>query len=216
MLATVEELQCVTVRRRRSESETGQPGCQNRPSIPFERRGQRSDRGVVGVERDERDRQRGTQHLRSRVPGGGSPVKRETPPVGRPRPRPPPHRARERCERFDDDSPAWACHVPATKPSTRNVCATSPFFPVTFLRYGSGSTRVRSWNASSTLSHFGRKRAGAHVSGSGWSPRNVEELLPLLVAEAPVAPADRRTLDLGHVHHRPRDPGRREAGPKAR
>src|SRR5436190_13819700 len=44
--------------------------------------------------------------------------------------------------------------------SARNVCATSPFMRMTAFRDRSGRTRVRSGNASSTLSHFGRKRTG--------------------------------------------------------
>src|SRR5438132_203749 len=50
---------------------------------------------------------------------------------------------------------------------SRIVRAMSPFIRMTAFRYCSGSTRVRSAHASSTLSHFGRKRTGAGVSASG-------------------------------------------------
>ena len=50
--------QCVTVRRRSSESGTGQPGCQKRASrLAWSGAGKRSDRRVVRLERDERERQ---------------------------------------------------------------------------------------------------------------------------------------------------------------
>ena len=96
--------------------------------------------------------------------------------------------------------------MPATNPSTRNVCATSPFMRITVFRYCSGSTRVRSANASSTLSHFGRKRTGAGVSGSGSGARGTSR------SSRPCSSRKRRSgssrssaaLDLGHVHHAPR------------
>src|SRR5256885_4975490 len=62
-------------------------------------------------------------------------------------------------------------HEPATNPSTRKVCATSPLIPMTRFRYCSGSTLERSACASSTLSHFGRKRIGAGIDASGSRPR---------------------------------------------
>ena len=107
---------------------------------------------------------------------------------------------------------------PATNPSTRNVCATSPFMPMTVFRYCSGSTRVRSAHASSTLSHFGRKRTGAGRAGVRQRrARDVEELAALLVAEAdqrlePLEGAG----DLRHVHHAPGDDVAARRGPERR
>src|SRR5262249_11222189 len=63
------------------------------------------------------------------------------------------------------------CQVPASIPSTRIVGLTSPFTPKTRFLNCSGMTRVRSWKASSTLSHFGRKRTGAGVPASGSGAR---------------------------------------------
>ena len=88
--------------------------------------------------------------------------------------------------------------------------------PMTVFRYSSGSTRVRSANASSTLSHFGRKRTGAGVSGSGsGAARDVEQLAAVLVAKAPqrLEPVE-RALDLRHVHHRPADDVAARRGPE--
>ena len=78
-----------------------------------------------------------------------------------------------------------ALQLPATTPSTRNVCVTSPFFAITVLRSSSGRTRRRSAWASSVLSHFGRKRTGAGVvGGRERGAREVEQLAAVLVAEA--------------------------------
>ena len=65
---------------------------------------------------------------------------------------------------------------------------------------------MRSAHASSTLSHFGRKRTGAGVSAIRQRrARDVEELAALLVAEAAQLEPVERPLDLRHVHHRPGD-----------
>src|SRR5262249_5189479 len=61
--------------------------------------------------------------------------------------------------------------LPATTPSTRKVCVTSPSAATTDLRSSSGSTRARSACAKSVLSHFGRKRTGAGVSAGGSGAR---------------------------------------------
>ena len=77
---------------------------------------------------------------------------------------------------------------------------------MTFFRYCSASTRVRSANESSTLSHFGRKWTGAGIVGvRRRRAPDVEELADVLVAEPPQRLEHIQcSLELGHVHHRPR------------
>ena len=145
---------------------------------------------------------------------------RGTLPGARPRPRPRvAWRARAIANGSTTTRPFSTRHMPATNPSTRNVCATSPFTPITFFRYclrehagpvrpseqrvvplreeanGRGSLRIRQWSA----------------RGTSRSSR------PLLVAEAAqrLEPVE-RPLDLRHVHHRPGDDVAARGGPERR
>src|SRR5919106_3654532 len=93
--------------------------------------------------------------------------------------------------------------VPATNPSTRNVGATAPFMRMTFFRYCSGSTRVRSAKREQHVVPL-RQEANGRRSLGIWQrrARDVEELAAVLVAKAAqrLEPLE-RTVELRHVHH---------------
>ena len=94
-------------------------------------------------------------------------------------------RARQRLERLERDPPSSARQGPATNPSTRNVCATSPFIPMTVFRYSLGE---HARPVGPCEQHVVPLRQEANRRGrlgvGQRRARDVEELAALLVAEA--------------------------------